>query len=192
MADLDEVADAVATIRAAGNPELCLLHCTTEYPTSPADVNLRAMQTLAAKFGVPVGYSDHTRGIEVSLAAVALGAVVIEKHFTLDRGLPGPDHRASLEPEELTALVRGVRTVSACLGDGRKIPCASEMKNRMAARKSVVAVRDIAAGALIGVEDIAVRRPGNGLPPSRRNWVIGRRALIALSAGMVVTAEAVE
>ena len=139
MSNLHEVAAAVETVTAAGNRELVLLHCVSNYPASAASVNLRAMKTLEEYFMVPIGYSDHTQGIEIPLAAVALGACVIEKHFTLDRNLPGPDHRASLEPGELEAMVSGIRTVQSALGDGRKLPVAEELNTAAIARRSLVA-----------------------------------------------------
>jgi len=142
-----------------------LLHCTTEYPAPFGEVNLRAMDTLAAAFGLPTGYSDHTPGIHISLAAVARGARVIEKHFTLDRNLPGPDHRASLEPDELRDLVRQIREIEAALGDGIKRPAASEWKNRDVVRKSLVAAEEIRAGEKFTEENLACKRPGNGITP---------------------------
>ncbi|MGD0516141.1 MAG: N-acetylneuraminate synthase [Thermoguttaceae bacterium] len=175
MATLGEVETAVNTIREAGNPGLVLLHCVSNYPAAPADVNLRAMQTMAKAFQVPVGYSDHVLGNEVAFAAVAMGACVVEKHFTLDRNLPGPDHRASLEPDELTALVQGIRTVEKALGDGCKRPAASEADTAAAARKSLVAAKDILAGTVLSLDMIAVKRPGTGLPPSMSDFVLGRK-----------------
>lgn len=151
--------------RAALRGRVTLLHCTTEYPAPLADVHLRAMGVLAAAFGLPVGYSDHTEGIAVSIAAAALGAVYIEKHFTLDRRLPGPDHKASLEPDELAALVRGVRAASAALGRPRKEPAPSERKNIRVARKSLVAARAIRRGERFTEGNLAVKRPGGGLSP---------------------------
>jgi N,N'-diacetyllegionaminate synthase len=189
MSDLTEVGIAVETIRGAGGGELALLHCLTNYPADPAEANLRAMRTMADAFALPVGYSDHTPGIEVALAAVALGARLIEKHFTLDRALPGPDHAASLEPDELKALVLGVRTVESALGDGIKRPAPSEANNRRIVRKGLVAAKDIPMGALIGNGDIAVLRPGTGLPPSRRPDVVGKRARTAIAAGTPIIPE---
>ena len=178
MASLEEVAAAVGVIEAAGTDRarLVVLHCTTEYPTPMRDANLRAMQTIHRELGVRVGYSDHTVGIEASVAAVALGAVVIEKHFTLDRNLPGPDHQASLEPKELKALVKAVRNIEIALGDGIKRLTESEAKNKPIARKSIVASRDIAAGELFGEHNLTAKRPGMGLSPMRWDDVIGRRA----------------
>jgi N,N'-diacetyllegionaminate synthase len=189
MAYLGEVETAVRAIEQAGANSLALLHTVSNYPADPRDVNLRAMQTMSVAFGVPVGYSDHTSGVEVSLAAVALGACVIEKHFTLKRTMPGPDHRASVEPQELTALVRGIRTVQAALGDGRKIPTDSEANTRAIARKSLVAARDIPAGAIFSEDAITLKRPGTGLPPAMRAYLVGRSARVAIPAGALITWE---
>jgi len=183
MADMDEVAAAVETVRGAGNRDITLLQCVTDYPAEPADANLRAMATMAQAFDVPTGYSDHTPGIEVALAAAALGARVIEKHFTLDRSLPGPDHAASLEPDELRAMVRGIRIVERALGDGRKAARAGEMANRDAVRKSLIAARDLSAGARIEDGDVVTQRPGTGLAPAMRDSVIGRRLVRDIAAG---------
>lgn len=142
-----------------------LLHCTSEYPAPVEQVNLRAMSTLAQAFALPVGLSDHTVGIHIPIAAVACGASIIEKHFTLDRGLPGPDHPASLEPDELAAMVKGIREVELALGDGIKRPQAAEIANRDLVRKSLVATRDLAAGERIGADDLACKRPGSGISP---------------------------
>src|SRR2546425_768278 len=189
MSFLSEVDEAVRIIRRAGCEQLVLLHCVSSYPADPADANLLAMQTMATAFGVPVGFSDHTRGIEVSLAAVALGASVIEKHFTLDRNMPGPDHQASLEPEELVALVRGIRTVERSLGDGRKKPALAEAEAAAASRRSLVATRDIPAGVLLTEELIGVRRPGTGLPPAMRSYLLGRRTRMGIPAGALFELE---
>lgn len=175
MADLDEVRAAVEVIRGSGNLEIVLLHCVSSYPACPESVNLRSMHTLAKEFSVPVGFSDHTMGIEVPLAAVALGAKVIEKHLTLDRNLAGPDHRASLEPDEFAALVRGIRIVESSLGDGCKQPTRDELDTAAVARKSLVSARGLIRGRILTEEDIAIRRPGTGLAPSMRSKVIGRR-----------------
>ena len=189
MSSLEEVARAVDILRAGGSPEIVLLHCVSNYPADPRDVNLRAMATMARAFGLPVGYSDHTLGVEAALAAVALGASVIEKHFTLDRGLPGPDHPASAEPAELAALVRGARVVEAALGHGRKEPAASEANTREVARRSLVAAVDIPAGAALGPEMVALRRPGSGLAPERLGEVLGRRARRGIAAGELLALE---
>ncbi len=187
MAYLGEVESAVRAIEAAGNRNLVLLHCVSNYPADHADVNLSAMRTMERAFGYPVGYSDHTLGIEVALAAVALGACVIEKHFTMDRGLPGPDHRSSVEPKELGAMISGIRKVEAALGNGRKEPAKSEANTAAVARKSLVASCDIPAGIEIRGDMIAAKRPGNGLPPSLRITVVGRIAKANINAGDILT-----
>lgn len=175
MADLDEVAAAVATLRGAGATELALLQCVSNYPADPALTNLRAMDTLARTFGTPVGLSDHTIGIAVAIAAAARGAAYLEKHFTLDRALPGPDHQASLLPAELGQLVAAVRQVEAAMGDGIKRPAPSELPVRAVARKSLVAARDVPAGATLGPSDVTILRPGTGLSPAALPRVLGRR-----------------
>ena len=154
-----------------------LLHCVTQYPAPPESVNLRAMDSMAAAFGLPVGYSDHTLGIEVSLAAVARGATIIEKHFTLDRTLPGPDHAASLEPGELTQLIACIRNIEKALGSAVKAPAAAEMSNRLVARRSVVAARPIRQGELISAEALATKRPGSGVSPMDLWGLLGRPAV---------------
>src|SRR6266705_3050026 len=153
-----------------------LLHCTTEYPAPYEDVNLRAMDTLASAFGLPVGFSDHTQGIAVPIAAVARGATIIEKHFTIDRELPGPDHKASLEPKELAELVGSIRKVEKALGRPIKAPAVSEMKNTTIARKSLVAACSIKKGECFTAQNIAIKRPGNGISPMRYWETIGRTA----------------
>ena len=179
MANLGEIEAAIDALEAAGTPRamLTVLHCTTEYPTPMAEVNLRAMLSIHAAFGVAVGYSDHTQGIEVAIAAVAMGATVIEKHFTLDRNLPGPDHKASLEPAELNALVAAIRNIEVALGDGIKRLTTSEARNRSVARKSLVASRAIKSGALFTAENITAKRPATGISPMRWDEVIGKTAL---------------
>ena len=176
MANLGDIEAAIEVLEQAGlqRAQITLLHCNTEYPTPMRDVNLRAMVNLATAFGVPVGYSDHTQGIEVPIAAVALGATVIEKHFTLDRQLPGPDHQASLEPAELRAMVSAIRNIETALGDGIKRPSPSEQKNRAIARKSLVAARPIRAGEPFSADNLAVKRPGTGVSPMRWDDYIGR------------------
>jgi N-acetylneuraminate synthase len=186
MSTLEEVRTAVNVLSEAGNRDITLLHCVSDYPANPIDANLKAMQTMAASFGFPVGYSDHTPGIDVALAAVALGATVIEKHFTLDRGLPGPDHSASLEPVELTALVRGIRNVEAALGHGRKEPVASEAKTAAIARRSLVAAQAIREGSILTADMLLIRRPGTGLPPSMLPSVIGRSVRQHIPAGTLI------
>ena len=178
MANLGEVEAAIQVIEAAGTPRhlITILHCTTEYPTPMEDVNLRAMVSMKQAFGVAVGYSDHTPGIEVAIAAVALGATVIEKHFTLDRNLPGPDHKASLEPYELKAMVNAIRNIEVALGDGIKQPSLSELKNKPVARKSIVARHEINAGELFSEENLAAKRPGTGISPMSWDDIIGKIA----------------
>jgi N,N'-diacetyllegionaminate synthase len=191
MASLGEVEAAVQTIEETGNDQFVLLHCVSQYPADPADVNLRAMQTLALAFAKPVGYSDHTLGNEIALAAVVLGACVIEKHYTLDRGLPGPDHAASSEPGELTALIKGIRKIESALGQGRKQAAASEASTAAVARKSLVASRDIPAGAILTMDLIAIKRPGTGLPPALRPALIGRTARKNIPADTLLTMDMV-
>lgn len=180
MGTLGEVEEAVEAVRSQGNDRLILLHCVTSYPARIEDCNLRAMLTLERAFGVPVGYSDHTAGIEAALAAVALGARVIEKHFTLDRSLPGPDHQASLEPQGLRSLIQGIRQVERALGDGVKRPAPAEREIAPAARKSIVAARDIPAGATITEDMLTTKRPGSGIAPRHWDDLIGRRARVAI------------
>jgi len=191
MCTLADVEQAVQTIREASNRHLILLHCVSHYPADPAEANLRAIQTMQRIFKVPVGYSDHTLGVDVALAAVALGACVIEKHITLDRTLPGPDHRVSAEPDELAALVRGIRTVEASLGHGRKELAPSEHDVMAAARKSLVAARNIPRGSRLTEEAIAIKRPGTGLPPAMRAHLVGRIAARDISAGTLLSWEMV-
>lgn len=189
MATLGEVEAAIETIQAAGNDRVIVLQCVSNYPADPSDANLRAMQTMRDALGVPTGYSDHTLGIEVSLAAAALGACVIEKHFTLDRTRRGPDHAASLEPAELQAMIAGIRVVERALGDGRKRPAASEANVAGVARRSLVAARDIRAGERVTNDMIAVRRPGTGLAPSLRQHVVGRVARADVKRGELLSFE---
>lgn len=176
MATLGDVEVAIEALEQAGTPRgrLTVLHCTTEYPTPMNEVNLRAMQSMRAALGVAVGYSDHTPGIEVAIAAVAMGASVIEKHFTVDRDLPGPDHKASLEPDELQAMVAAIRNIEIALGDGVKRLTPSEAKNQPAARKSLVARQRIKAGEVFSEQNITAKRPGTGISPMRWDEVIGR------------------
>lgn len=174
MATLDEVADALSALT---DCPVSLLHCTTEYPCPYTDANLKAMLTLRKHFGLPVGYSDHTQGTEVSVAAVALGATIIEKHFTLDRNMEGPDHLASLEPAELKLLVTSVRNVSAAIsGDGKKNPVEAERKIAAVARKSIVAKRSIGAGEAFSEDNLTTMRPGMGISPMRWDEIIGRKS----------------
>ena len=156
--------------------KVTLLHCTTEYPAAPQSINLRAMATLRSAFGLPVGFSDHSRGIHVAVAAVALGATMIEKHLTLDRALPGPDHRASIEPDELAAMITSIRDVELALGDGRKVPAPEEIANRSVARRSLVAIRPIRSGELFSEANLGVKRPGDGIPPIEYWAYLGKKA----------------
>jgi len=174
MSTLGEVEEAVHVLHTAGATRVTLLHCVTEYPAPYAEVNLRAMQTLKSAFCLPVGYSDHTAGIEIAIAAVALGAEVIEKHLTLDRSLPGPDHNASLEPDELQKMVAAIRNVEMALGNGIKAPAPCELPNLPVARKSVVAARSLAAGHTLAIGDLDVKRPGSGVAPKFLPALIGR------------------
>lgn len=179
MSDLDDIQAAIDVLVRFGTPadRITLLHCTTEYPAPKNEVNLLAMQTMRARFGLPVGYSDHTQGIEIPVAAVAMGACVIEKHFTLDRGMHGPDHRASLEPNELRQMVEQIRNVEMAMGDGVKAAARSEIANMTIARKSIVAARDIKQGDVLTEENLTVKRPGGGVSPMRWESVLGRCAV---------------
>lgn len=174
MCTLEEVAIAVSVIRDVTNASLTLLHCTTNYPCPYADVHLRAMTTLREQFHLPVGYSDHTEGITVPIAAVAMGAVVVEKHFTLDRNMEGPDHRCSLEPDELRAMVTAIRRVELALGSSEKKPVAAEGAIKAVVRKSLVAARDLRAGERLVAADIAIKRPGHGIQPGAFERVVGQ------------------
>jgi N,N'-diacetyllegionaminate synthase len=187
MSTLAEVAEAVQVVRENGDPPLALLHCVTSYPAAAADCNLRAIAAMRTAFGVPVGWSDHTEGLQVSLAAVAAGAKLLEKHFTLDRGLPGPDHLASLEPSELTALVRAVREVEAALGDGVKWPASSELQNAAAVRRSLHASRPLPAGHVLQAADLVALRPGTGLSPTLRDRLVGRKLLVGVERGEMLS-----
>lgn len=177
MCEMREIEAAVEMLKKYGAGEITLLHCNTEYPTPYEDVNLRAMGTLRDTFHCPVGYSDHTSGIEIPIAAAALGAVVIEKHFTLDRSMEGPDHKASLEPNELTAMVRGIRHIEHSLGDGMKKVSPSEEKNIAIARKSIVALHPIRKGEMLTEENLTVKRPGSGISPMRWFDLLGTKAV---------------
>lgn len=183
--DLKEVDEAVQIFIDAGIA-LTILHCTSAYPTPFDQVNLRAMETLRQKFNVPVGLSDHTEGIEVPIAAVALGAVMIEKHFTLDRSLPGPDHKASLEPDELRSLIRGVRNIEKALGSGEKVCQEVEQDVANAARRSIVAVSDIGAGEMITDDMLTLKRPGTGIPPKELSTITGKIASQDIAKGTML------
>lgn len=176
MSTLGEVEEVAEAITSTGNRELVLLHCNFNYPANVEEINLRAMGTLKKAFGFPVGYSDHTLGIEVPIAAVALGACIVEKHFTLDRSLPGPDHRASLEPDELKTMVKSIRNVERALGTSIKRVSKSEAPNRRISRRSLVANRNISKGTTITKEMISIKRPGTGILPKYYNIVMGLQA----------------
>lgn len=188
MSNLGEIEAALSVMEQAGTSRdnITVLHCNTEYPVPMAEVNLRAMLSIRAAFGVAVGFSDHTEGIEVAIASAALGATVIEKHFTLDRGLPGPDHRASIEPADLGRLVRSIRNVELAMGDGIKRPGISEERNRPIGRKSLVAARPIAKGEVFSAATLTAKRPGTGISPMRWDEVIGRRAIRDFSADELI------
>ena len=175
MCSFSEIEEAIEIFYHEGNKNIILLHCTSNYPCPFNEVNLRAMQTLAYAFKLPVGYSDHTLGIEVPIAAVAMGAKVIEKHFTLDKKLPGPDHKASLEPDELKEMIKAIRNIEIALGDGIKKPNKSETEIMKAARKSLIATKDIKLGEIIKESDITIKRPGTGILPKFKEIIIGMR-----------------
>lgn len=173
MTDITEIQDALEVFKGL---EVTVLHCNTEYPTPMEDVNLKAMLTIGEQLKVPIGYSDHTLGIEVPTAAVALGAKVIEKHFTLDKNMTGPDHKASLEPHELKAMVRAIRNIERALGSSDKKPSPSESKNKAIARKSLVAAEDIKAGEEFTERNMTAKRPGTGISPMKWDYVLGKKA----------------
>lgn len=177
MSNLEEIKATVKVLKINGASEIILLHCNTQYPTPFEDVNLTAMNTIAEATGLPVGYSDHTNGIEVPIAAVAMGATVIEKHFTLDRNMEGPDHKASLEPHELKAMVSAIRNIEKAMGDGVKEPSESEKENIGIARKSIVACKNIKKGEVFTEQNITTKRPGTGINPMRWNEILGTRAI---------------
>jgi sialic acid synthase SpsE len=198
MASLDEVREAVVEvenerkIRGFVEPMgevLTILHCTSNYPAKIEDVNLKAMQTMADVLCLPIGYSDHTDGIFISVAAVAMGATIIEKHFTLDRNLPGPDQKASLEPDELALMVKQIHQVETSLGDGVKTPRSNELPVRALVRRSVTLVNDKTAGSELRAEDLVLLRPGTGIPPKQLQDVIGKRLKSAQKAGMALSWE---
>lgn len=176
MCTIDEIDDCVSVLKEYGSKDIVILHCTTQYPTPYEEVNLHAMLTLQDRYQCDVGYSDHTKGIEVPIAAVALGACVIEKHFTLDRNMEGPDHKASLEPDELKEMVSSIRNIEKSLGDGEKKPAESELKNKSVARKSIIAARDIKKGEVFSEENLTTKRPGTGISPMKWFDVIGKVA----------------
>jgi N,N'-diacetyllegionaminate synthase len=188
MCNLEDIEASLDVLLKEGckKQDVTILHCNTEYPTPYSDVNLRAMQEIEKKFGTKVGYSDHTNGIEVPIAAVAMGACVIEKHFTLDRNMEGPDHKASLEPNELKKMVESIRNIESALGTGHKVVSPSEKKNIEIARKSIVAARDIAKGEILSENNLTVKRPGNGISPMRWNDVVGTAAVRNFSEDEVI------
>ena len=186
MCTLDEVRNAVGVLNEFGTKDITLLHCTTEYPAPYDSVNLNAMLTLKKEFGFNVGYSDHSNGIEITVAAVAMGATVIEKHFTLDKNMEGPDHKASLEPDELKQMVLSIRNVEAALGDGTKQPSEAEKKNIAIARKSIVAKCDIKKGETFTEENLTTKRPGNGISPMKWNEVLGKVASKSFSVDELI------
>lgn len=192
MATLTEVAQAVDAIRATSGVPIGLFHCVTNYPAAPVETNLRAMETMRAAFRVPTGLSDHSAGLPIGLAAVARGAQLLEKHFTLDRNLPGPDHMASLEPRELEALIAGLRDIEAALGTGQKVPQPSEVENARVARKSLHALRALPAGHPLTVDDLIALRPGDGISPARLRNVVGKRLKRAMAQGEKLVDELVE
>jgi len=173
MATMQQVDAAVKVVHESGNPPLALFHCVTNYPTDPTDCNLRAMETMRSRFGVPVGWSDHTVGIDISVAAVALGADILEKHFTLDHNMPGPDHVASLEPDELTAMMKSIRRMESALGDGIKQPRPCEIVIAAAAMKSLYWKKDLHAGAKVEANSVTALRPGTGISPDKLSQFIG-------------------
>lgn len=176
MSTLEEIDAALYVLKRNGTKKVTILHCTTDYPTPMEDVNLNAMLTLKNQFACPVGYSDHTQGIEIPIAAVGMGAEVIEKHFTLDRNMAGPDHKASLEPNELASMVKAIRKIECAMGDGVKKPTDSEKLNMIAARKSIVAAKAISKGEFFTEENLTTKRPGNGISPMKWTEIIGSRS----------------
>jgi N,N'-diacetyllegionaminate synthase len=186
MSNLGEIDEAVRRLRSSGCRRIALLQCVSEYPARVSTVNLRVMATLARCFGVPVGLSDHTVGIEVALAAVALGARIIEKHFTTDKTLPGPDHSASLEPEELRMLVRGIRNVETALGDGIKRPTPQELRNAATVRKSLMAAVELELGSALESSMVTLKRPGTGLSAAALPYILGRRVRRRVEAGTML------
>ena len=185
MSNMEDIEAALGVLykNGVGQDNITVLHCNTEYPTPMKDVNLRAMNSIGETFKVKIGYSDHTLGIEVPIAAVAMGAVCIEKHFTLDRNMEGPDHRASLEPDELKAMVSGIRNIEKAMGDGVKRPSESEMKNIMLGRKSIHISKDLPAGHILEMADLIMKRPGTGISPMEVNSILGKKLKNSLTEG---------
>jgi N-acetylneuraminate synthase/N,N'-diacetyllegionaminate synthase len=192
MATLGEIYEAIGVIRNQGVKDIVLLHCVTSYPANARDANLRAMQTLKCAFNLPVGFSDHTLGIMVPVAAVALGAAMIEKHFTLNRNLPGPDHRASLEPHELKEMVDAIRSIEEALGNGEKKPTDDEEEIKRIARRSIVAKTDIPKGAVITEDMLDVKRPGTGISPKHFEKIIGKKAKLNIKKDTLIVWDVIE
>lgn len=192
MADLAEISDAVGVIREDGGPALALLHCVSSYPTPADQINLKAIATLQQTFALPVGFSDHSLGITAPIAATALGAAIIEKHFTLDRAMSGPDHAASLEPNELREMIAAIRDTSAALGTGEKRAMPCEENVRSVARRSLIAARDLVPGSVISEQDVAILRPGTGIPPRDLERLIGCRLLQSVAQGTLFSWNMVE
>lgn len=183
MGSMAEIEDALHSIEAAGNTQISILHCVSNYPAAAGDCNLAAMDTIARAFGYPVGWSDHTHGPAMTLAAVARGARIIEKHITLDTGMEGPDHKASMMPEDFAQMMRDIRDIEAAIGSGRKTPTSAELRTAEVARRSLTAARDLAAGHVLEAGDIAILRPGTGLAPNRFEATLGQRLARDVSAG---------
>ena len=192
MSHLEEVEQAVRIIRSSGCDQLVLLHCVSNYPADPAEVNLRAIKTMIKSFQLPVGYSDHTAGVNIAIAAIALGACMIEKHITIDRTLPGPDHRASLEPIEFKTMITNIRTVELAMGNGRKAPTASELENRKIISRSVAAAFDIPQGTVLISNMLQALRPATGISPILITTIVGRRVKRSLKSGQLVHWEDLE
>lgn len=192
MCTMDEVQEAVSWIEKAGNKQITLLHCTSNYPTPYSDVNMNAMITLDKAFPYPTGYSDHTKGIIIPIMAVSMGATVIEKHFTLDKNMEGPDHKASLDVNELREMVKAIRDIESAKGSGEKQPAESELSTREVARKSIVAAREIKKGHVITREDICLKRPGDGILPKEIDKIIGKTAVTNISEDMKLTIDMLE
>jgi N-acetylneuraminate synthase len=187
MATIPEITEAVKIIKSIGNQEIILLQCTSSYPTKPEDANLRVMDTLRSLFNCPVGFSDHTLGCEIAIAAVAMGADVVEKHFTLDKSMEGPDHKASINPKDLIYLVQSIRKIEAAIGDGKKIPTQEEKNISKFVRKSIYANQDIHANERITNEKLVIQRPGDGLPPSALKSILGKKAKVTIKKGTKIT-----
>ena len=187
MATIEDIEAAIDVLKKNGTKDISLLHCTTEYPAPFDEINLNAMLTLKERFGLKIGYSDHTKGIEVPIAAVAMGAEIVEKHFTLDKSLEGPDHKASLEPDELFAMVKAIRNVESAIGDGEKKPSKSEAKNKAVARKSIVAKKRIFKGETFNENNLTTKRPGTGISPMLWNEVIGQIAKKSFEVDELIT-----